>query len=137
MSKRRVAPFLTFTGKAEEAMLFYEANLPGAKIAEIVRYGKDHPMAEEGEENLVLFGVLSFLGQEILFLDMVAKHPAPDMSWSTSIYLDCTDETEFDAVFDGLAPDGLVMMGPEAVGHIRKCAWVTDKFGVTWQPVWE
>ncbi len=28
------------------------------------------------------------------------------------------------------------MMGPESVGEIRKCAWVIDKFGVTWQPVW-
>nr|WP_269147151.1 VOC family protein [Lactococcus garvieae] len=23
------------------------------------------------------------------------------------------------------------------MGDIRKCAWITDKFGLTWQPVWK
>jgi len=77
------------------------------------------------------------MGQEIMFLDMDAAHAAPDFSWATSIYIDCRDETEFDAVFNGLSQGGVVMMGPEPIAHFRKCAWVTDKFGVTWQPVWE
>jgi len=38
MEKRRIAPFLSFTGKAEEAMQFYASNLPGAKITKLVRY---------------------------------------------------------------------------------------------------
>lgn len=137
MEKRRFAPFLTFTGKAEEAMRFYASILPGAEITELVRYGKEHHYAAEGEENNVLFGSLSIVGHEIMFLDMDAAHPAPDFSWATSIYFDCRDEAEFDAIFSGLSLSGTVMMGPEAVGQFRKCAWVTDKFGVTWQPVWE
>jgi predicted 3-demethylubiquinone-9 3-methyltransferase (glyoxalase superfamily) len=71
-----------------------------------------------------------------MFLDMGSEHPAPDFTWASSIYAECSDEAEFDAVFNALSQDGFVMMGPEAVGEIRKCAWVTDKFGVTWQPVW-
>ena len=136
MEKTRLSPFLSFTGNAEEAMRFYDANLPSTKIEELVRYGKDHPAIGEGEENKVLYGVLSFMGQKIMFLDMASAYPAPEFSWSTSLYVDCRDEAEFDAIFSALSQNGSVMMGPEAVGNIRKCAWVTDKFGVTWQPVW-
>lgn len=137
MEKQRVVPFLTFNGRAEEAMRFYEANLPGAKITKLVRYGKDHPYAGEGDENRILHGAVSFMGQEIMFLDMGSAHPSPDFNWAASIYLECRDEGEFDAVFNGLSLGGTVMMGPEGVGQFRKCAWVTDKFGVTWQPVWK
>lgn len=28
------------------------------------------------------------------------------------------------------------MMGPEPVMDMRKCAWITDKYEVTWQVVW-
>jgi predicted 3-demethylubiquinone-9 3-methyltransferase (glyoxalase superfamily) len=137
MEKQRITPFLSFTGKAEEVMNYYADNLPNAKITKLVRYGKDHPAAGEGEENIVLHGVLNLMGQDIMFMDMSAKYPAPDFSWAVSLYIDCTDEAEFNAIFNALSKDGTVMMGPEAVGHIRKCAWVTDKYGVTWQPVWE
>jgi len=137
MEKQTLAPFLSFTGNAEEAMRFYAANLPDAAITKLVRYGKNHPFAGDETENLVMHGVLSFMGQEIMFLDMDTANPAPDFSWALSIYVDCKDESVFDAVFNGLSQGGTVMMGPESVAPFRKCAWVTDKFGVTWQPVWE
>lgn len=137
MENQKIVPFLTFTGRAEEAMVFYADTLPDVSIVRLVRYGKDHPFATEENENYLMFGELSFMGGTIMFLDMDSAHPAPNFSWASSIYIDCRDEGEFDAVFDGLSAGGLVMMGPEAVGELRKCAWVTDKFGVTWQPVWQ
>lgn len=137
MEKQRIAPFLSFTGKAEEAMKFYAEILPDASITKLVRYGSDSPHMAEDEADFVMHGALSFMGQEIMFLDMSKKYPAPEFSWSNSLYVDCRDEAEFDIIFNGLSQGGSVMMGPESVGHIRKCAWVIDKFGVTWQPVWE
>ena len=124
MKKASVSPFLSFTGKAEEAMRFYAASLPHTKIIELVRYGKGHPLSEAGDENKILHGALSMMGQEIMFLDMASAYPAPEFSWSTSLYVDCQDESEFDAIFNALSQDGFVMMGPEAVGLIRKCACV-------------
>ncbi|MCL2520962.1 MAG: VOC family protein [Spirochaetaceae bacterium] len=136
MPNQKINIFLTFTGQAEEAMNFYAANLPQAKITQCVPYGAGNPMMAAGEENFIMHGQLEFMGQTIMFLDMSKQYPAPAFAWSTSIYIDCTDEVEFDAVFAALSKEGSVMMGPESVGDIKKCAWVTDKFGITWQPVW-
>ncbi|MGL4605917.1 MAG: VOC family protein [Eubacteriaceae bacterium] len=137
MNKKSFIPFLTFNGQSEEAMQFYASIFPEAEITQLIRYEKNHPFANADEENKILHGALSFKDQEIMFLDMDAAHPAPEFVWSTSLYIDCSDENEFDLIFEGLAKDGFIMMGPESVGTLRKCAWVTDKFGVTWQPVWE
>ncbi len=137
MKKQKIVPFLTFTGKAEEAMEFYVTSLPNTKITTLVRYGKNHPYANEDEENLVLQGALSFFDQEIRFMDMSAAYPAPPFTWASSLYINCSEEAEFDSIFASLSNGGEVMMGPEAVGNIRKCAWVNDKYGVTWQLVWE
>jgi predicted 3-demethylubiquinone-9 3-methyltransferase (glyoxalase superfamily) len=114
-------------------MDFYASVLPGAKIESIVRFEK----GGRGDEGKVMTGVLSFMGQRFMFMDMNAEYDCPAFSWASSFYLDCKDEAEFDAVFDGLAQGGIVMMKEEPFMQYRKVAWVTDKFGVTWQPVLE
>lgn len=137
MRESKVSPFLTFNGQASHALDFYASIFPDTKKLELVRFGENHPFAKEDEQAKILFGSLSISGQEIMVMDMDKSHPVPEFSWSTSLYFDCKDEEEFDRVFDKIKQSGTVMMGPEAVGNIRKCAWVTDKFGVTWQLVWE
>jgi predicted 3-demethylubiquinone-9 3-methyltransferase (glyoxalase superfamily) len=132
-ANQKLIPFLTFHGNAEEAMNFYAGILPGAKIESIVRFEK----GQRGDEGKVMNGTLSFMGQKIMFLDMNAEYDCPLFSWATSLYADCTDIEEFDAVFNGLAHEGTVMMKEEPFMQFRKVAWVTDKFGVTWQPVLE
>ena len=72
-----------------------------------------------------------------MFLDIEDAAGCPAFSWSTSLYVACKDDAEFDILFAGLPRDGFVMMEPEPVWKFRKAAWVTDKFGVTWQPVLE
>ncbi len=133
LPNQRLSVFLTFTGNAEEALRFYAAQLPGAKIESLSLFEKG---MENGDEGKVLNGTLSFMGQSILFMDMQAEYPAPPFSWATSLFINCADEAEFDALFAALSAGGTVMMGPEPVMDMRKCTWVTDKFGVTWQLVW-
>ena len=41
MNNQRLIPFLSFNGQAEEAMNFYAAILPGAKIESLVRFEKE------------------------------------------------------------------------------------------------
>ena len=137
MEKQRISLFLTFNGKAQEAMKFYESVFFGSEITRLESYGKGSPLIAEGEEDRVLHGAMRIMGQEIFFLDMGSQYSAPSFTWASSIFVACADEPEFDALFAALSKDGSVMMGPESVGTIRKCAWVVDKFGVVWQPVWE
>lgn len=134
LPKQRLSAFLTFNGNAEEAMNFYEATFPDATRVSLMLFGPDEPNGDEGK---VLNGALDLGGQLLLFMDMQAKYPAPAFSWSTSLLVICDDEEYFDHVFSGLSAEGMVMMGPEPVGELRKCTWVTDKFGVTWQLVWQ
>lgn len=133
--EKRVTPFLTFNGKALEAMNFYKEVFPGSVITRQEPYG-EHPMASTEDSARILHGAMTIFNEEIIFMDMVNAHPSPDFSWATSIVTMCKTEAEFDDIFAKLAAVGTVMMGPEQVGDIRKCAWVTDQFGVTWQPLW-
>ncbi|MGL4694673.1 VOC family protein [Enterococcus larvae] len=136
MAQSKIIPFLTFPEKAEEAMKFYEASFPNAKITRLVRYDENVPNVSPELIGKVLNGSLDLQGQEILFMDMDTAN-APAFSWAMSIYVNCEDESEFDAVFGSLSTEGTVMMGPEPVMNLRKVAWVTDKYGVTWQLIWE
>ncbi|MBO0444343.1 VOC family protein [Vagococcus fluvialis] len=126
--------FLTFNGNAEEALKYYEKVLPDAKIETLTLFSNK---ALNGDEGKVLNGVLDFQGIKIMFMDMQKKYPVPAFSWSTSLLINCSKEAEFDIIFNQLSQDGSVMMGPEAVEQFRKVAWVTDKYGLTWQLVWE
>lgn len=134
MSEQRLFIFLTMPGNAEEAMNYYAASLPQAAIQSLTRFEKGQPNGDEGK---VLNGMLHFAGQQIMFMDMQASQPPPPFSWAASLLVNCRDEAEFDQIFTALADGGLVMMGPEAVMQLRKVAWVTDRFGVTWQVIWE
>ena len=128
---QKLMPFLTFPGKAEEAMIYYK-KVFGAEIESVTYFEADQP----GDVGKVLNGIMDFDGMKLLFMDMSTAYPTPAFSWATSLFLTFPDEPSFDRAFAGISAEGTVMMGPEPVNEIRKCAWVTDKFGVTWQLVW-
>ena len=130
--KQRIMPFLTLPGKSEEAMNFYASVLPDTKIISLVKFEKGQP----GKEGDVLNGVLAFMDQQFMFMDMEPSI-CPPITWATSFYIHCNDEAEFDTIFSALSSGGTVLMGPEPVMQFKKVAWVTDKFGITWQPVCE
>lgn len=123
-----VTTFLTFSGNAEEAMNYYISIFPNSEILELTRY-KDGKMGTPGT---VLNGTFKIYDQIFMAMDLPQPH-APEFTWGISLLINCKEESEFDSYFEKLSTDGFVMMGPEEVMDIKKAAWVTDKFGVTWQ----
>jgi len=130
-SKTNFAPFLTFPGQAEAAMDLYQSLFVDSERVSLTLV--DNPAF--GEIGKVLNGQLLIKDHLVMFMDMAPEQAAP-FSWSSSLYVECDDEAEFDRLFAGLAEGGQVMMGPEPILDLRKVAWVTDRFGVTWQLVW-
>lgn len=126
-------PFITFAGNSEEAINYYLKVFPDSELIELTKFTEDTEYTEKGKvENAQLR-----LGDStLMFMDM-KKEQAPMSSWAISLFLNLDTEEEFDLVFAGLADLGEVMMGPMPVPGIRKVAWVTDKFGITWQLIWK
>lgn len=126
-----IIPFLTFLENAEEAVNFYTSIFPNSKITSITKIGKD----DRGEEGKILNASFDLKGNQFMAMD-IGNADAPEFTWGISLFVSCEDSDEFDLIFDKLSENGLVIMGPEPIYNLRKAAWVTDKFGVTWQLVW-
>ncbi len=132
----KLVPFLTFAGQAEEAMNHYLKVFRDSRRVNLTHV-EDAPGLEAAGQipGKVLHGQLSIKGQLVMFMDLAPEYTVP-FSWASSLYISCDSENEFDDLFAGLSEGGSVMMGPEKVLELRKVAWVTDRFGVTWQLVW-
>jgi predicted 3-demethylubiquinone-9 3-methyltransferase (glyoxalase superfamily) len=52
---------------------------------------------------------------------------------ASSLFVECENETEFDAVVGRLAESGGMLMPPANYGFSTKFAWLNDRFGVSWQ----
>ena len=129
-SNQKIITFLTFSGNAEEAMNFYVSVFPDSKVHGLRLITKD----DRGEVGKVLNGTFELKDQQFMVMDM-DKSYVPPFNWAISLYVDCTDEKEFDTFFEKLSSGGTVIMGPEPIYNLKKVAWVADQFGVTWQLV--
>ena len=52
---------------------------------------------------------------------------------SMSLFVRCDTEEDIDAVFAKLSQDGQILMPLGEYPFSPKFAWVSDKFGVSWQ----
>ena len=123
-----VLPFLMFEGKAEEAMSFYVSLFKNAEVTDIQRYGPGGP----GKEGSVLKALFTLDGQSFMCIDSPAKH-AFTFTPSFSIFVTCETEAEIDALFARLSEGGQVLMPLGEYPFSSKFAWLSDKYGVSWQ----
>src|SRR5262245_56694796 len=125
---RSVTTFLMFVGAAEEAMRFYEQTVPGAEITMLELYGP----GEQGAEGKVKRGEMSICGHHLRFFD---SPPVHDFTFtpSISLYVECSDTAELDALFAALSEGGAVFMPLSSYGFSTRFGWCADRFGVSWQ----
>jgi predicted 3-demethylubiquinone-9 3-methyltransferase (glyoxalase superfamily) len=123
-----IRPFLMFQGTAEEAMQFYVSLFPDSEVLDVVRNGPGQP----GAEGSVRRATFSIAGQQVMCIDSPMKH-AFSFTPSFSFFVDCESEDHLKRLFSALSEKGAALMPIGNYGFSRLFAWVTDRYGVSWQ----
>ncbi len=109
---KKITPFLWFDGQAEEAAKFYTSVFPNSNIEKVVRNG-----------DTVMVVDFSLDGQKFTALN---GGPQFKFNESISFVVHCDTQDEVDYFWEKLTADG---------GEESMCAWLKDKFGLSWQIV--
>jgi predicted 3-demethylubiquinone-9 3-methyltransferase (glyoxalase superfamily) len=115
--QKKITTFLTFDGRAEEAVEFYVSIFPHSKITSTSRYGDAGP----APAGTFMSATFELAGQEFIALN--APGPAFSFAPGISLFVDCETQEEVDELWEKLSAGG--EKGP--------CGWLTDQFGVSWQ----
>jgi predicted 3-demethylubiquinone-9 3-methyltransferase (glyoxalase superfamily) len=109
-------------------MKFYASLIPGSEIGEVVRWGKGQP----GAEGTVMKAAFTVGGQTVMCTDSVVQHGF-SFTPSFSFWVTCDSEEEIRRLTAALSEGGNTLMPLGSYGFSREFAWVSDKFGVSWQ----
>jgi predicted 3-demethylubiquinone-9 3-methyltransferase (glyoxalase superfamily) len=115
---QKITPFLWYDTQAEEAANFYTSIFKDSKILNVARYGEDGP----GPKGSVMTVAFQLEGQRFMALN---GGPIYSFTPAISFFVDCETQGEVDELWDKLS----------AGGRQVQCAWLQDKFGVSWQIV--
>ncbi len=115
----KITPCLWFDGKAEEAAQFYVSVFKRGRIRSVARFGEGAP----GPKGSVMTVAFQIEGQ-----DFLALNGGPHFTFTPAIsfIVDCKTQKDVDELWARLTADG---------GEESQCAWLKDKFGVSWQIV--
>ena len=125
---KSVTPFLMFEGTAEAAANLYVSLFRDSSIKSIERYGP----GENGKEGSVKQCHFTVAGLPLRCFDSPVKHGFT-FTPSVSLFVDCETEAELDAALASLSAGGALLMPAGNYGFSSKFAWVSDRFGVSWQ----
>lgn len=128
MHQPSVLPFLMFQGDGTAALDFYRSVFPDAQIAEIERYGAEGP----GPEGSIKLARFTIGGQSVLCSDSFVKHGF-SFTPSFSFFVECPSEDAVRQLSDRLKAGGGELMPVGNYGFSTLFAWVSDRFGVSWQ----
>ena len=115
----KISPFLWFDHQAEEASNFYVSVFPNSRITTMARHGEAGP----GPAGSVMTVAFELEGQSFTALN---GGPVFTFNEAISFVVDCEDQAEVDNLWERLTADG---------GQPSQCAWLKDKYGVSWQIV--
>lgn len=115
-----------FEGEAREALELYQTAFPDLKVESIT----EHEIA--GGKTGIQLAKLVLAGQSIVLNDSSMEHEFT-FTPSTSFFVDFDAEKDLDAAAETLSTDGKFLMPPGDYGFSKKFAWLSDRFGVSWQ----
>ena len=116
---QKITTCLWFDNNAEEAVTFYTSIFKNSNVLEVSRWGE----GGLGPEGSVLTMRFELDGVELMALN--GGPAAFKFSEAISLSVDCKSQEEVDELWEKLSEGG----------SEDQCAWLKDKFGLSWQIV--
>jgi predicted 3-demethylubiquinone-9 3-methyltransferase (glyoxalase superfamily) len=113
----KLTPFLTFDGRAAEAIEFYCSLFKNSKVHSIEKWGPGGPV----KEGSVINARFELDGQEFHAMDVDGGFAKGE---GFSIFVECKTQAEVDHLWNALTANG---------GMEQPCGWLVDRFGFSWQ----
>jgi PhnB protein len=127
----KINPHLSFDGRCEEALKFYETAL-GGRIAFMTTYEKTPAagMAPKDWGGKVIHATFMVGDQAIGAADAPPPHYRKPQGFAVTIDVD--EPAEAERVFKALSDKGAVTMPIQETFWARRFGMVTDRFGTPW-----
>lgn len=114
---KKITPYLWLDGTAEQAAKLYVRVFKNSRVRRVNRWGPGAP-APEGS---VMSVEVTLEGQDLVLFN---GGPHYQLTPAFSLFVDCKDQREVDALWKKLTANG---------GVEEPCGWLRDRFGVSWQ----
>jgi predicted 3-demethylubiquinone-9 3-methyltransferase (glyoxalase superfamily) len=124
LKKQKITPCLWFDDQGEDAANFYVSIFNDSRIANVSRYGEAGKEVHGKKPGTAMIVAFELEGQPFTALN---GGPNYKFSEAISFQISCESQAEVDHYWDKLSDGG----DPKA----QQCAWLKDKFGVSWQVV--
>ena len=133
----QVQPYLSFEGRAEEAIEFYKRAI-GAKVTMLMRFSEtpDQPppgTMPPGSEQKVMHSAMTIGDSVVMATDGYCTGKSNFEGISLS--LTAKDDAEAKRLFDNLADGGEVKMPLDKTFFASSFGMVKDRFGVSWMVI--
>jgi len=128
--KQNITPCLWLDGNAKEAAELYTSVFPGSAIKNISYFGKEGFETHKQEVGKVLTVNFTLHSQPFTSLN---GGPMYKLNPSVSLYVACEKVGDVDFLYNKLADGGMVMMPLDRYAWSERYAWISDRFGVSWQ----
>jgi predicted 3-demethylubiquinone-9 3-methyltransferase (glyoxalase superfamily) len=120
---QKITPFLWFDSNAEEAVNFYVSIFKNSKLGKVTRYNEASSKAAGRPEGSVMTMEFQLEGQSFTAIN---GGPHFKFTEAISFVVDCETQEEVDYFWNKLTANG---------GQESQCAWLKDKYGLSWQIV--
>lgn len=122
----KAVPFLMFQGDAKQAVALWSKAFPELEVLEM----EEH--LEGAQEGQISTARIRLGGSEWRLFDSPPVH-AFTFTPATSFFVDCDSVDHLRSLVDELGEGGEVMMPVGDYGFSALFAWISDRFGVSWQ----
>ena len=127
---QKIVPCLWFNRGAEAATHFYKGIFKDVEIGKVTRYAENTPDFTGMKPGEVMTLEITLFGHAFTMLNADGHF---QFSPATSLTVSCATLDEVSRYYDGLVEGGQVLMPLGSYPFSEKFAFITDRFGLSWQ----